>query len=393
MRGGRRSGAILIWVLVAMVLLGGIIASGMMLAQKTGQDIALELQYRGQAVNVAQAGLVDAHSWFRRQLTQPVMTFNPVLDLVASPPVNDSDDAAIGIVREFEIGQTSQVWGRYEVRRAEVTDVSVLRNQAVGAPNGVVWRIRSHGFIYQRADPAVAYNVLPNRVIASVTMESEISRLKITLPGDAALLVTRGLSTTVSAKGRVQGNTKVGIYYKASGGVPPAAGGEILGTPSGKVAIADASWLVTPKDVFGLDAGGLKSVADDKFIYPGAAVPMATWPSNVPTYHLVYVEGNLTFDAVKRLSGTGIIYVKGNVTIASSSNSFFTGMMYIEGNLTVGAPSLMKGTFLVTGATSTVSISGLGDYSEVEYDKNVKEDLLAAMGQYRFSRPPVMISQ
>ena len=35
-------------------------------------------------------------------------------DLAAVPPVNETDDAAIGLVREYEIGPN--LWGRYEVR-------------------------------------------------------------------------------------------------------------------------------------------------------------------------------------------------------------------------------------------------------------------------------------
>lgn len=394
----RQSGSILVWVMVAMILLGGIIASGLMLAQTTSEEVGLDLAFRGQAMNVAQAGLVDAHSWFRRQLTQPVLAFDPKLDLAAVPPLNDTDDAATGIVREFEIGQTSLVWGRYEVRRGEVSDVSVERvtNQpGTVTPNGSTWRIRSRGFVYVRNNAAVPYNVLPNRVIASVTMESEISRMKIQTPGEAALFLHKGGSCTVATRGRVQGNNQFAILYRSTGGVPVTAGGEVTGTPSGMLSVVDpGTWFYSEKDVFGLDQAQLKSVADDKFLYPGAAVPMASWPANVPTYHLVYVEGNLVFDATRRLNGTGIIYVKGNVTINASSNSFFTGFLYVNGNLTVRAPSLLKGTVFVTGTTAgtgVVDIRGVGDYSELEYDKNIKEDLLAAMGQYRFSKPPCIV--
>ncbi|MBI2923256.1 MAG: hypothetical protein HYY18_19545 [Planctomycetes bacterium] len=383
---GRRRGAILIWVLVAMILLGGIVTSGLMLAQTTSDEIGLDLAFRGQAMNVAQAGLVDAHSWFRRQLTQPVVTFAPQQDLAAVPPVNDTDDPAIGIVRDFEIGQTSLVWGRYEVRIGEVTDITQERSQP-GAAGGA-WRIRCHGFVYQRLNAAVAWNVLPNRVISSVVLESEIQRMNIVPPADAAVCCRNGASITVAAKGRVQGNTRAALNYQSGTGAPVTAGGEVVGSPAQTTLPAVYPDSLT--NVFGLTQAGLKSVSDDKFIYPGVGVPMGTWPALLPTYHLIYVEGNLVFDATKRLNGTAIIYVKGNVTINASSNSFFSGMLYVEGNLVVRAPSLLKGTMVVTG---TVDVRGLGDYSEVEFDKNIREDLLSSMGQYRFSKPPVIVQQ
>ena len=109
-----------------------------------------------------------------------------------------------------------------------------------------------------------------------------------------------------------------------------------------------------------------------------------TLPDELPDYSLVYIEGDVTWDAVKPLRGTAIVYVDGNVTIGANSSSYFTGILYVAGNFTQYAPSLMNGTLMVQGA---LSVSGLGDYSEVGYDPAARQRILTISGQYRFSAP------
>ena len=99
-RGNKRAseqGIILIWALMSMLFIAGIIVTG------TQSEIALdrlsrhELATGGQARAVAEAGVVDAFAWFRRQQVQPVTNFAPSLDLSAS-----------GTVYQFEIHDNQQ---------------------------------------------------------------------------------------------------------------------------------------------------------------------------------------------------------------------------------------------------------------------------------------------
>src|SRR5262245_27522273 len=109
------AGSMLVWALVAMVVVMGILFAGM--DNLKAGSVATETRFRaqGQALDLARAGVVDAYAWFRRQTSQPVFTFAPRRDLTATPPVNETDDPAIGLVREFEI--SPRIFGRYEVRR------------------------------------------------------------------------------------------------------------------------------------------------------------------------------------------------------------------------------------------------------------------------------------
>ena len=144
-------GSVVVLVLVAMVMVMGMIAMGSLLLQDTQNVVTDEVRV-GQGVSISTAGLVEGLSWFRHQTIQPVTVFQPKHDLWASPPVNETDDPAIGIVREFEISRAYGLWGRYEVRTTNVDstgtaspvvrDISVERNLVTGDPaiaNGSAW--------------------------------------------------------------------------------------------------------------------------------------------------------------------------------------------------------------------------------------------------------------
>ena len=78
-----------------------------------------------------------------------------------------------------------------------------------------------------------------------------------------------------------------------------------------------------------------------------------------------------------------MIYVEGNVTIGPSPLNFFNGLLYVDGDVTISAPSVIRGSIIATGI---VSVSGAGDYAEVEFDSGVLSALRLSMGQYRVSK-------
>ena len=63
-----------------------------------------------QAVMAARSGLTEAHSWLRRQTSQPVTAFEPVRDTLANPQILDTEDQDIGMVRDFRI--SGNLWAR-----------------------------------------------------------------------------------------------------------------------------------------------------------------------------------------------------------------------------------------------------------------------------------------
>jgi len=372
----RQRGVALIIAIFFTIFGLGLILSGTIVMDAAGKKSEVAFRLDGQARQFAEAGLIDAVGWFRRQTTQPVTSFTPVLDTLATPPILDTSDPAIGIVREFEISRG--VWGRYEVRKfipnvspqeAEVADISTQRGAAAA---GTIWKLVSRGFVYRLLDSGAAFNEAPNQVLGTEVMETEVRRLTLVPPAQAALCVDRADSCVVSSKGRVIGGMATGIAWKSSTG-SASLSGEVSGTPS---TAGIASYDSSIPAVFGVNADTLRSLADDRIVSD------PEFPYPVPTNHILHVTGDLSFTKTRRLSGTGVVYVKGNVTIQAGSNSFFNGLLYVDGNLTVNAPALLRGSVIVTGL---VRFQGVGDFSELEYDDSVLNSLMLEVGQYRIS--------
>ena len=417
----RSRGSALVLVVIALVMVMGIITAGAILLRNS-QDVISDEAHVGQAVSISMAGLSEALSWFRRQIVQPVQTFSPQLNLNANPPINDTDDPNVGIVREFQISQAFGLWGRYEARLLKtksgggtapvVRDVSVDRNLAPTDPptsNGWSWYIESTGIIFKKADSTTYLTAnfyqtpippyMPNgtsvttllgprpyvRIVTSATTCTEIRRLVIQPPGaGGALCSHRGDAATIGTKSRVAGGKKPGIVYPTGTGSPTKTG-ELTGTPTGgstpgQLIVSPASnYVDSVSGVFGgMSNNDLRTTAD---IY---ATSVSSLPSELPQYGLIYFKGNATFDSSHPLVGAGILFVEGNLTIDSNSNSFYGGVIYVQGNYIQRSPSLVKGLVIVTG---TSSLSGTGDFAELDYDPNILNQVLMFMGQYRFSKP------
>jgi hypothetical protein len=376
-----QSGSLLVWALFALVVLTGILFAGM--DHLRASSVATETRFRaqGQALDLARAGIVDAYAWFRRQPSQPVTLFAPARNLAATPPINETDDPTIGLVRDFQI--SPGYWGRYEVRlfvdrngngRPDlgegVFDATTLRGLA-GA--GTIWHIESHGFVYRRLNSSVAWNVDPNERVSGAVVATEVRRLSLVPPGAAAVCCARGDGVTVGNRGRIDGTTCAGAVFPTSTGSPTATG-ELSGAPpSGAVPGYDASWTA----VFGVTADELKALASVRM--PGTQA----LPNPFPEYGLVFVEGNLTVTGAAPLKGSGILVVDGNLTIAANSATYFTGLIYVTGNYVQSAPSAVRGSVIVGG---TVNVTGAADFAELTYDHGVIDALLQEIGSYRISK-------
>ncbi len=182
----RERGAALFVALLATIVVGAVVFTGVSTLRSTQQSSEATFRVGGQAYHVARAGLIDAFSWFRRQTAQPVTDFDPKLDLEIDPPLRESEEPEIGIVREFAI--TRDVWGRYEVRRSEVIDVSSQRGYGTA---GGVWVLRSHGIVFRQRDPTKAWNEKPNEVLGRSILVTEIRRVTIAPPAQAAVCISR----------------------------------------------------------------------------------------------------------------------------------------------------------------------------------------------------------
>lgn len=365
-----------------MVLSGSLV----MEAHRTKTETSFRLH--GQALQFARAGLIEGLGWFRKSTTQPVAAFEPVFDPGATPAILETIDPEIGIAREFQI--SGSTWGRYEVwkrwdadpdpvrlawrQQFQAEDIS-LQSGATGT--GSVWRIQSIGYVFRQADPAVPFDQFPNQVLGSDILSTEIRRMTLAPPAQAAICVSTGGGTTIDRKVNIQGAAGAGIFYETgTGSVTQANGPTIVGIPG----ISST----TPYDdsveaVFGVSSKDLQVLADDRIMLASA------FPSPVARNALYYVEvPQLDFTDTLPLVGTAVVYVKGDVVFNVGSKSFFTGMLYVEGNLTVREPCDLNGTIICTG---NVLVSGQSDWININYDDESLNALRKAIGQYRLSAP------
>jgi hypothetical protein len=385
-RSGERGVALILAILFTVIVVG-ITATGALVLRSHQVKTETNFVSHGQSMQFSRSGLIEALGWMRKQTSQPILAFEPALDAAAVPPVLDTIDPAIGIVREFQI--TNGIWGRYEVwkewgadpdpvrlawrQQMQTQDVSSMRGDL--SP-GSVWRVRSLGYVFRRVDADVAFNQAPNQVLGQDMTEVEARRMALQPPGQAALCARTGSTVQVLTRGRIVGGTLgAGIYYLQGTGTPTVSGtgASVAGTPSQSAA---TTYQDTFESVFGVGQGDLTTMADYVVNATG------DFPSPVPMNTVVLSTVGMTFTAAQPLSGTGVVAIIGNTTIGQGSYSAFSGLLYVQGNLVVREPCEIQGAVVVTG---TVRIEGASDFVTLTYDDAILASLRQAVGTYRLS--------
>lgn len=400
----QRGSAMILAMLTSMVVAGMVLAAtGEMSAVRRTTQV--EFQAGAQARSLAEAGLVDAYAWFRRQTVQPVAVFLPQLDLKADPVINETDDPEIGLVREFEI--SPGLWGRYVVERGTAAepftdeddngawstdeyfqdlngdgrwtasegtrDVTAER----GLPGtGAVWLVEATGTVFRRPRADLALGEGVNSRLAVARVATEMRRLTIAPPAEAVICAERLDRVKIGNRGRLRGDVTGVTAAENTGSISVYSGGEVL---TSRTSAKLPDYFTTVRNLFGVDLTQLKSMADIS-----TAQGVDGLPQVIPDYNLVVVEGDVTFTADHPLRGTGVLVVNGNLTISDGSNSFFNGVIHVAGNLRLRAPAYLRGTIIARGS---VDLAGTGgDYVEVEHDDGIISRLLTVMGQYRLSK-------
>jgi hypothetical protein len=388
---GERGVALILGVLFTIIVLG-VTAAGTMYLRAHQTKTRINFIAHGQALGFARSGLTEALGWLRKQTAQPVTDFEPVLDPGASPPILDTSDPDIGIVREFEI--SGSIWGRYEVWKDWPTDpiptrlawrnqfaVRDVSAERAGLTEGSIWQLRSIGYVFRRTDAAVAFNQAPNGVLGQEILNVEARRLALLPPGPAAINITTGTACIVASGGRVFGGMLgAGIYFESGTPTSGTIGtGRVTGTPAytqAPLANGVTTYDSSLPAVFGVSLDELKSMADNYINDP------TNFVSPVPKNTLVVADTPITFSSARPLDGTAVVVVIGNMTIAAGSGSAFSGLLYVDGNLTINAPAEIQGTVICTGS---INISGSSDFSVVTYDDGILNRLRQELGTYRFS--------
>jgi hypothetical protein len=367
-----QKGSILIWTMLTMMVLVAAITAGMNMLMNSMLILDSHLEYYGQTTSIAKAGILDTLSWFRRQTGQPVTTFAPQRDMDHTPVINETDDSDAGLVREIEVAQNRDLYGMYVVSKTIVSDISTQR----GLSNGTLWYIESQGIIYAKKNPSLAYNTWPNYMVGSIKLATEIRRVSMVLPGQAALCAGDPGQTVIGNNVKIEGGNKFGIIYPSGSGTPninPNA--TVTGTLGATSALTP--YNTSTINVFGMTEAELKSIAD----YSVDSVD--DLPDPIPDYKIVFFEGNATFNSDHPLKGTGIFYITGNMTIAANSGSAYNGIIYCKGHYHQHAPSIINGSVV---ALDQVNIESTGDISEIDYDANVISQIAIYTGQYRLAK-------
>lgn len=386
-----------------------IIMTGFLMVNLGGKLVTKQLTFQGQALNAANAGLTDGLNFFRRAGTQPVVTFDPIKDLTLTPPVDESDVPAIGIVRTYRVSPLGNVWARYELRREDLDqppdgvqadeagkNVRDLSEERGIATPGTIWQLESHGMVFvdnnnnSQLDwtDSNSNNVWdtgepgnPDKVLIEQVLRTNLQRITMSTPGGAAINAARGDDVIIgngTGNARVLGSSGVGIAYPGLTGTPAvdvSAVPLVTGTPaqsSGCTLCATASI----QQVFGVSQAELTGTADFTN-FSQLNQPFAL--------KLVVLNSNTTFDATTPLIGSGILVVLGDLTIAAGSNSNFNGLIYVTGDYHQHAPSLVSGAIVGLG---NITLEGAGDFAEVDYDSAMITQIQKDMVQYRFGRNP-----
>lgn len=379
-------GSALTWALFFVVVVAGMIVSHTIYLASNRRDLDVRFRQSALSTSFARSGAVDALGWFQKQATQPVLGFTPVLDRTATPPVEDTIDPALGLVRQFEI--RGGLWGRYEVRNAEVADVSELRCQP--ANSGSVWDITARGYLFERTDPTKPFDTAPNRIVAMTSLRTELRGIAVMPPSQAAICVTDGLNLQIGPYAVVDGGPRPALAYPPTS-IPLLAAltGVLSGVPSRQAVVG---YDAAANKVFKMNLEELGPMADvlikkdDTFIDPISGVDdgSARVIGDLPNDTVVMAGKDLKFDFDSPLKGRVLLVVRGNLEIVAGGRSAASGLIYVTGDATIDGPFLFRGV-LVVGGRLRVGQANTGKV-QIVYDPGALDSLRAQVGRYRFSQ-------
>jgi hypothetical protein len=383
----RERGIASLLAVVGMSIVLLMLITGLSIIEISARSISGQLKYQGQAANVARAGTTNALVWFQQQPTQPVAAFAPQRNLLAVPPQNDTESPAVGIVRTFPISGMGNIWGRYEVRAANVVDVSTQRGKQ-GA--GTIWQFDAYGMIFVDRNGSGQMNWTdtngngvfdwgePGEVVALNKVRAEAQRLSVVLPAGNAALQAYTCSavnlTSGAASNRVLGSTSgTGIACRTGTGSPSYTGARVTGNPATSTGVSPYNDSIP--SIFGVSQSELATLAN--FNVPD----IASLPPAIPGMSLVLIQGAATFTTAHPLVGSGILVVLGNLTVPAGSS--FNGVIYVTGNYSQSGPSLVSGAVISHG---NLTLTGGSDITEVDWDPTIVQETRNTLGGYRLSR-------
>lgn len=371
-RHNQEGSALMVALVFVAIVLGAVLSHSTELAAHK-QKMQAESRLRGLADTIAQSGVTDATEWFRRQNLQPVQVYEPKRDLDATPPLLETQEQELGLVREFQI--QGELWGRYEVRKDEVMDVSELRG-ADGA--GHVWDLASRGILYHRPDPDTPFDTQPNKVLAVTALRTELRGIGMTLPAAAAVILPSPAGLNLQPGHVISGGNAPAFAFdaasRATDSMPPQAT-LATGTPLDTTV---ANLDLSPTKIFAMRVDELALFAD-------IAMEDAT-PDVFRTElrdKILYSTKDLTLASGQSLSGRVLLIVDGDLDVQAGNQTKIEGIVIATGDVALNGPFQLDGTLLCGGQLEL----GTGQVG-LHYDAEAIAALRSALSHYR-SAPPV----
>ena len=369
----RERGSAIVWALFCVIITTGMVVTHATNLRTKQAQIEARYQQATLAENFAQSGLSDALSWFLRRSDQPVTEFVPQLDESANPPVIETIDPTLGLVREFEV--RGNLWGRYEVRRSEAYDVSEERGHST---EGSAWRVAARGYVYRRVDPNKGYSEWPNRIIGSSALSQEIRRFETQTPAEAAISVGDPSNTVIGDGTSVLGEDKAALAFPDN--VPDEIeihdGAEVQGSPQ-KMAVPGYDGSV--RTVLGMTIDEFRRVSD-------VVVRSISELPGQPSGQMVFVPGDLVLGADTVLNGRMLLVVDGDLVVESGSEPCISGMVYVTGDARIEGGLRLEGT-LILGGGLTLS----GEAAEIRYDPIAVTAVRTSAALYRLFGSPMPV--
>ena len=462
--------ALIIAMFCAIVAMGMIVALQAFL-EASHQEISNIIANKGQAINIAHAGLMDALSWFRKNASARNNRFFPNVDRSdITNLIEETDDPVIGLVREHVLSEEPLLIGRYEIRRQYYnsshpddpnkedgypdgdyntidtqTGVYRVNPQRLMAKN--LYRVTSHGYIFKVVCPAnYAYGPLhyyrnvyspkqfyltnsgvtvhePDGSARFLPQINRYNRSKVLVYARAAAaceIVQRVIDPPYEAavcyRGKIEVRNRGAIQNfvdassvatarpNASGTSAPStySGGSIKGYNIQMTATSSyGPYEDTIEKVFGLANEAALAADPDTVVY-NSVDDLQLRPYKIAFLGDPDVSDLPNFVIDHRITGTNtILYVKGNLTIQANKNFSMSGMLFVVGTLQAYDTSYITGAVIIQNRRSTNPsyydrtsvVKGETDASFIIYQPQVLEDIRKMMGQYTFYIRPYVFQK
>lgn len=346
----------------------------------------------------AKNGLVDALGWLRRQPTQPVTAFSPRYDPGAQPPLLDTIDPALGLVREFEI--RGSLWARYEVRRDETHDVSARYGEK---EPGIVWDIGARGYVYRRIDPSKPFDEPPNRVLAVSTLRTEVRGSPVVTPAPASLALNNPYDLKITGNVKIQGGpggagVVVSDAFVPTDDVAPAVDPlaeeaartaavaaletDVQGNPP---VIRRSGFAARAARIFSLSLEELEELAD---IIAKAEKDLLEYArghskKGKMSGKFIFCPGDLVLTGKHRIKKDSVLVVNGDLKVQPGADVVFRGLIFVARDVEIASDFSLKGMLIAGGK---VSLDGSNGPVDLRYRQKAIRAIRKLMAVYRLSR-------